>query len=169
LPSAGSPCFPSIREAGAAALAIAWERKFRVLLAGIGLAAVVAMASAIPVLRPLEYYNEMVGGTGNAWHHLSDESLESGQRTKELAAYYHQYLEPKGEIPYVEYSESYLDDRREYLPCKAPWKAHPETDTSARTSIEWSRRGMHRFFACFRPALRDERLALRMTASGAGR
>ena len=77
------------------------------LLAGIGLAAVVAMASAIPVLRPLAYYSEMVGGTGNAWHHLSDESLESGQRTKELAAYYHQYLEAKGEIPYVEYSESY--------------------------------------------------------------
>jgi hypothetical protein len=73
--------------AGAAALAITWERKFRVLLAGIALAAVVAMASAIPVLRPWEDYNELVGGTGDAWHHLSDESLESGQRTKELATY----------------------------------------------------------------------------------
>lgn len=131
MPSAGSRCFPSIAEAGAAALAIAWERKVRVLLAGIALAAVVAMASAIPVLRPWEYYNELVGGTENAWHHLSDESMESGQRTKELAAYYHQYLEPKGEIPYVEYSESYLEDDRRGIPSmQAQWKAHPETDTS---------------------------------------
>jgi tetratricopeptide (TPR) repeat protein len=122
---------PSIAVAGAAALAIAWERKFRVLPAGIALAAVVAMASAIPVLRPWEYYNELVGGTENAWHHLSDESMESGQRTKELAAYYQQYLEPKGEIPYVEYSESYPEDDRRGIPSmQAQWEAHPETDTS---------------------------------------
>jgi hypothetical protein len=122
---------PSIAVAGAAALAIAWERKSRVLHVGITLAAVVAMASAILVLRPWEYYNELVGGTENAWRHLSDESMESGQRTKELAAYYHQYLEPKGEIPYVEYSESYPEDDRRGIPSmQAQWKAHPETDTS---------------------------------------
>jgi hypothetical protein len=57
--------------------------------------------------------------------------MESGQRTKELAAYYHQYLEPKGEIPYVEYSESYAEDDRRGIPSmQAQWKAHPETDTS---------------------------------------
>jgi hypothetical protein len=122
---------PSLAVAGAAALAIAWGRKSRVLLAGIALAAMLAMASAMPVLRPWEYYNELVGGTENAWHHLSDEGMESGQRTKELAAYYHQYLEPKGEIPYVEYSESYAEDDRRGIPSmQALWKAHPETDTS---------------------------------------
>ncbi len=121
---------PSIAVAGAAALTIAWERKSRPLLAGIALATVVAMASAIPVLRPWEYYNELVGGADNAWRHLSDESMESGQRTKELAAYYHQYLEPKGEIPYVEYWESYPEDDRRGIPSmQAQWKAHPETDT----------------------------------------
>jgi tetratricopeptide (TPR) repeat protein len=89
------------------------------------------MASAVPVFRPWEYYNELVGGNENAWHHLSDESMDSGQRTKELAAYYHQYLEPKGEIPYVEYSESYAEDDRRGIPSmQAQWKAHPETDTS---------------------------------------
>ena len=57
--------------------------------------------------------------------------MESGQRTKELAAYYHHYLEPKGEIPYVEYSESYAEDDRRGIPSmQAQWKAHPETDTS---------------------------------------
>lgn len=121
----------SIAVAGAAALALALQRKSSILLAGIALATVAAMASAIPVLRPWEYYNELVGGTENAWHHLSDESMESGQRTKELAAYYHQYLEPKGEIPYIEYSESYPeDDRRGIRSMQAQWKAHPETDTS---------------------------------------
>ena len=122
---------PSLAVAGAAALTLAWQRKSRTLLAGIALFTLVAMASAIPVLRPWEYYNELVGGTKNAWHDLSDESMESGQRTKELAAYYHQYLEPKGEIPYVEYSESYAEDDRRGIPSmQAQWKAHPETDTS---------------------------------------
>jgi tetratricopeptide (TPR) repeat protein len=122
---------PSVAVAGAAALTIAWERKSRALLAGIALATVAAMVSALPVLRPWEYYNELVGGANNAWRHLSDESMESGQRTKELAAYYHQYLEPKGEIPYVEYWESYPEDDRRGIPSmQAQWKAHPETDTS---------------------------------------
>ena len=122
---------PSIAVTAAAALAIAWERKSRILLAVIALVVLVGVASAIPVLRPSEYYNELVGGTENAWHHLSDESMESGQRTKELAAYYHQYLEPKGEIPYVEYSESYAEDDRRGIPSmQAQWKAHPETDSS---------------------------------------
>jgi tetratricopeptide (TPR) repeat protein len=122
---------PSLAVAGAAALAIAWERKSRAILAGVALATLLAMISAIPVLRPWEYYNELVGGANNAWRHLSDESMESGQRTKELAAYYHQYLESKGEIPYVEYWESYPEDKHRGIPSmQAQWKAHPETDTS---------------------------------------
>lgn len=122
---------PSIALIGAAAFSIAWERKSRVLLIGIALAVLLAMASVIPVMRPWEYYNQLVGGKDNAWRHLSDESMESGQRTKELAAYYHQYLEPKGEIPYIEYSESYAEDDRRGVPSmQAVWKANPETDTS---------------------------------------
>jgi tetratricopeptide (TPR) repeat protein len=97
----------------------------------LAIATLLAMISAIPVVRPWEYYNELVGGANNAWRHLSDESMESGQRTKELAAYYHQYLEPKGEIPYVDYWESYPEDKRRGIPSmQAQWKAHPETDTS---------------------------------------
>ena len=122
---------PSVALAAAAAFAIAWERKSRALLAVLALTTLLAMASAIPVMRPWEYYNELVGGKDDAWRHLSDESMESGQRTRELAAYYHQYLEPKGEIPYVEYSESYAEDDRRGIPSmQAQWKAHPETDTS---------------------------------------
>ena len=122
---------PSLAVAGAAALTIAWERKSRSLLSGIALATAMAMASAIPVLRPWEYYNELVGGKDNAWRHLCDESTDSGQRAKELASYYHQYLEPKGEIPYIEYAESFPeDDRRGVRSMQALWKANPETDNS---------------------------------------
>jgi hypothetical protein len=102
---------PSLAVA-AAALSIAWQRRSRVLFSGFAIATLLALASAIPVLRPWEYYNELVGGKDNAWEHLTDESMDSGQRTKELAAYYHQYLEPKGEIPYIEYSESSPEDDR---------------------------------------------------------
>jgi Dolichyl-phosphate-mannose-protein mannosyltransferase len=122
---------PSLAILAAAAVAIAWEQKSKVLLGGIALGAVLAMVSAIPVMRPWEYYNELVGGTDNAWRHISDESSDSGQRAKELSSYYHQYLEPKGEVPYIEYFESYAEDDRRGVPSmQAVWKAHPETDTS---------------------------------------
>ena len=57
--------------------------------------------------------------------------MDSGQRTKEIAAYYHQVLEPNGQVPYIDYSESHAeDDRRQVLSMQALWKAHPEADTS---------------------------------------
>ncbi|HMI52567.1 MAG TPA: phospholipid carrier-dependent glycosyltransferase [Candidatus Saccharimonadales bacterium] len=122
---------PSLAVAGAAALSLASERRSRSLFAGIAIATLLALVSAIPVLRPWEYYNELVGGKDNAWQHLADESTDSGQRTKEIAAYYHQVLEPKGEIPYIEYWESSPEDRWRRVPSmQALWKAQPETDTS---------------------------------------
>jgi hypothetical protein len=77
---------PPLAVLGAAALAMALERRSRVLIAGVALATVAAMASAIPVMRPWEYYNELVGGKNNAWHYFSDEGLDSGQRAKEISA-----------------------------------------------------------------------------------
>jgi hypothetical protein len=46
---------PSLAVAGATALSIAWERKWRALFTGVAIATLVALASAIPVLRPWEY------------------------------------------------------------------------------------------------------------------
>jgi hypothetical protein len=80
---------PSLAVSGAAALSIAWQRRSRALFTGIAIATLLALVSAIPVLRPWEYYNELVGGKDNAWQYLADESMDSGQRTKELADYYH--------------------------------------------------------------------------------
>jgi hypothetical protein len=122
---------PPLALLGAAALAIALERKSRILIAGVSLATLAAMASAIPVMRPWEYYNELVGGKNNAWHYFSDEGLDSGQRAKEIAAYYHKNLEPKGETPYIGYPESYSeDDWRGVRSLQKVWRDNPAADNS---------------------------------------
>ena len=126
----GLVVLPALAVLAAAAFAIAWQRKSRMLLAGIALAAFAAVASAVPVLRPWEYYNEIVG-MQNAWQYFGDEGADSGQRTKEVAAYYHQQLEPRGELPYFDYSDSFAEDaRRGIRDMHGLWKDHPEADNS---------------------------------------
>jgi hypothetical protein len=108
---------PGLAVLAATALAIAWERTSPMLLTGIGFAA-------------LGYYNEIVG-MENAWRYFADEGADSGQRTKEIAAYYHRYLEPRGELPYVDYSDSFAeDDRRGVRTMQRMWEDHPEADNS---------------------------------------
>lgn len=60
-----------------------------------------ASASALPVLRPWEYFNEFVGGTRNAHNFFDDEGVNLGQRTKELVTYYRGFVKPSGEMPHV--------------------------------------------------------------------
>jgi len=72
---------PALAVLAASALVIAWQRKSRVLLGGIALATFAAVASAVPVLRPWEYYNEMVG-MQNAWQYFGDEGADSGRERK---------------------------------------------------------------------------------------
>ncbi len=73
----------------------AWE-----VLGGVSLA--IAAVSAVPVMRPWEYFNEIIG-TGRAYLYFSDEGVDLGQRVKELADYYHRELEPFGEVPLIFY------------------------------------------------------------------
>jgi tetratricopeptide (TPR) repeat protein len=70
------------------------------------LAYVLACVSAVPVLPPWEYFNEFVGGTQNAYKYFSDEGVDLGQRTKEIADYYRKFLKPTGEIPNIIYLTS---------------------------------------------------------------
>src|SRR5262252_2093840 len=121
---------PPLAVLAAAALAIAWERRSRVLFGAVTLTALAAVASAVPILRPWEYYNEIVG-MKNAWRYFGDEGADSGQRTKEIAVYYHQQLQPKGELPYLDYSDSFAEDaRRGIRDMQGLWKDHPEADNS---------------------------------------
>ena len=70
------------------------------------MAYVLASVSALPVLRPWEYFNEMIGGSKNAYKYFSDEGVDLGQRSKEMIEYYRQYLKPKGEMADVIYDTS---------------------------------------------------------------
>lgn len=57
-----------------------------------------ACVSALPVLRPWEYFNEVIGGSNNAYKYFSDEGVDLGQRSKEMVQYYQRYLKPSGEM-----------------------------------------------------------------------
>lgn len=70
------------------------------------LALVLAAASAVPVLRPWEYFNELIGGTHNAYKYFDDEGVDLAQRTKEMVAYYRRFVKPTGEIPNLVYWSS---------------------------------------------------------------
>jgi hypothetical protein len=67
-----------------------------------------AMVSALPVMRPWEYFNEFVG-TQNAYKYFSDEGVDLTQRTKELVAYYDRVLKPASERPHIFYFASEED------------------------------------------------------------
>jgi hypothetical protein len=80
-------------------VAVSRSRAFQAVTS---LAFVAAFASAVPIMRPWEYFNEFVG-TRNAYRYFSDEGVDLGQRTKELAAYTRTVLTPAGDVPDIEY------------------------------------------------------------------
>jgi hypothetical protein len=69
----------------------------------VAFAFLAACISAVPVLRPWEYYNEIVGGTAKGYLYFDDEGVDLGQRGKEMADYYHAVIQPTGEVPLVNY------------------------------------------------------------------
>jgi hypothetical protein len=73
---------------------------------------ILAVISAVPVMRPWEYFNEFVGGPAGAWKYFSDEGVDLGCRLKEMDRYYEENLEPTGEIPAVMYFSSSVERKR---------------------------------------------------------
>jgi dolichyl-phosphate-mannose-protein mannosyltransferase len=88
---------------GGLAVQMALSSDSKLLKGFVAAALVAAAASALPAMRPWEYFNEIIGGTKNGYLYFSDEGVDLGQRAKELADYYHRVLEPSGEIPIVFY------------------------------------------------------------------
>lgn len=72
------------------------SRQLRILVA---LAFVAAAVSALPQVRPWEYFNEFVGGSANAYKYFRDEGVDLGQRSKEFAGYYKREVKPNGPRP----------------------------------------------------------------------
>ena len=89
--------------AGTAAL-YAFASKSKGLRISVAIAFVAAAFSAIPVMRPWEYFNEVIGGPGNGYRYFNDEGVDLLQRSTEAAKYYHSVLEPAGELPLFAYT-----------------------------------------------------------------
>jgi tetratricopeptide (TPR) repeat protein len=100
---------------GGVAANTAFVSRSKLLKAAVATSFGAAAVSALPILRPWEYYNEIIGGSKNGYLYFSDEGIDVGQRGKELAAYYHRVLEPAGEVPLYAYgngtNESELNAR----------------------------------------------------------
>ena len=99
------PVLVSLAICGGMALAMAatHSRIARSLALGaLGLGAL----SAVPRMRPWEYHNELFGGPGNGYRYFADEGVDMGQRSLDFARYYHERLEPAGEVPYLFYPMS---------------------------------------------------------------
>ncbi len=94
-----------------------------------------AVASALPVMRPWEYFNEVVGGGKNGYLYFDDEGVDLGQRTKEMAGYYREVLQPVGELPYENYMVTYTTEKARGL----DWVGQdPKRDEARLTSPVWS-------------------------------
>lgn len=72
----------------------------RFFRAGVAVASLAAVLSAWPRMRPWEYYNELVGGSAEAWKYFSDDGLDNTQRVRELATYYAEHVRGTGRRVY---------------------------------------------------------------------
>ena len=88
-----------------AAFSIYFAVKSRSLTAQatVGLLILLAAVSAVPQMRPWEYFNELAGGAENGYLYFNDEGVDLSQRVGESARFYHEELEPKGDLPFFAY------------------------------------------------------------------
>lgn len=127
------PTLPPLSILAAAGMVYAWQsrRPWALVVCALGL--VGALLSALPALRPWEYYNELAGGSAKGYFHFDDDGTENGQRVRELSDYYHRDLEPKGIVPYVEYWFYFNDEefaRRSIRTMQMLWDEDESKDSS---------------------------------------
>lgn len=94
-----TPLFPLMIVLGG--IAIDWVVRSRSYFTGIGagLLIIAAAVSAVPQIRPWEYFNEFAGGAENGYKYFNDEGVDLSQRVGEAARYFHEELEQKGDVP----------------------------------------------------------------------
>jgi tetratricopeptide (TPR) repeat protein len=109
------PVIPPLALLGSLAIHQAIKHKSYLLRGAVAVAILGALLSAIPALRPWEYFNELVGGAANGHRYFNDEGVDSSLRTEEIIDYYNQNLKPNGEIPYVIYFSPQIEWRRRGL------------------------------------------------------
>ena len=117
------PLFPFAALLGA--FAIVWLMRSRIIALQLGssLLIVAAIVSAVPQMRPWEYFNEIVGGAEKGYLYFNDEGVDLSQRIAEVANYYHRELEPRGEVPYLAYFSNSADRKARGM----DWVGHDKT------------------------------------------
>ena len=103
------PLFPFVALLGAFAIVRIMRSRIIALQIGGALLLLAAIVSAVPQMRPWEYFNEIAGGAENGALYFNDEGVDLSQRIGEVAEYYHRELEPKGEIPFIAYFSNFAD------------------------------------------------------------
>jgi hypothetical protein len=117
---------------GGLAVQVAFSSNSKPLKGAVAAALVAAAVSALPVMRPWEYFNEIIGGTKNGHLYFSDDGVDLWQRGKELAAYYHQVLEPAGEVPLLAYGIFEPEEKARHLDWLGRDKKRDEARLSSR-------------------------------------
>ncbi len=105
------PLFPFMAVLGAFAVAAAVRTRAKVLSGAVFLLLVAGIVSAVPQMRPWEYFNEIAGGADKSHLYFNDEGVDLSQRIGEVANYYRRELEPAGEIPFLAYFSN-SEDRK---------------------------------------------------------
>jgi hypothetical protein len=109
------PAVPPLALLAAFAIYQAVKSRSSFIRGAVIISSIAALLSAIPILRPWEYYNETVGGAANGYRYFDDEGVDLIMRTKELAKYYNENLKPADEIPTVIYYMRSADKKRQGL------------------------------------------------------
>jgi tetratricopeptide (TPR) repeat protein len=91
-----TPLIAAAAISGGAAVAEAWRRRSRVLLALVSALFVAAVAMTIREPRLWEYHNELAGGSANGWRYFRNEGADLGQRFHEIRAFHDREIVPSG-------------------------------------------------------------------------
>lgn len=103
------PLFPVMAILGAFAVHVAARSRSYLIGAGVSMLLVAAIVSAVPQMRPWEYFNEMAGGAEKGYLYFNDEGVDLSQRVGEMAEFYHRELKPNGEVPSLAYFSNSAD------------------------------------------------------------
>lgn len=95
-----APLIAAAAVLGGGAVAEAWRRRSRMLLAGCAGLLVSAFAMTIREPRLWEYHNELAGGSANAWRYFSNEGLDLGQRFNEIRTFHDREIASSGQPLY---------------------------------------------------------------------
>lgn len=134
------------------ALAFAWQRRSRPMLAGVAALYLAAVGMTVREPRLWEYHNELVRGTGNAYRYFGNEGLDLGQRFGEVRAFHDRVIAPSGESLYVNYWMGEQQIRAAHMKFRKPveslddtnidgiyngWFVYPMSDTLPWPQWDW--------------------------------